>query len=336
MLPTDLIFINDVFVCPTDILELLHQRRFQGASATCGMDWRKAPEGGMWGWLEGWLGDNYRFYDSQSLPSLSLSSLVGKGEPTLLIESSHELSFLHLADWVTRSMEGWPLRPRVDVFGELRDGVRELFLWDQRSSSSLNRFRAGLPTPVYSCWNGVIVLNARPFLPSSTLTPTTSTSSPSSQDKLAGGHDIHFRNGRTSIGECAASECKLVARDFWGVGEKKWVLVPRVAVTYTEEAYGSDYIETRVRRGGVEGMERDVAEKRFRKVPSWGEGEMEMGEKVEWEKVRDPERVICFPFHRGQRLEVSSFFLHSVISGLLASYAGGCLTSVLSLSMCGT
>jgi hypothetical protein len=177
-------------------------------------------------------------------------------------------------------MEGWPLRPRVDVFGELRDGVRELFLWD-KNTASLNRFRAGLPTPVYSCWNGVIVLNARPFLPAETLEPTTNTYTPPA-DKQAGGHAVHFRNGRTSEGECAASECKLVARDFWGVGQKKWVLVPRVAVTYMEDAYGAEYIEQRVRRGGVAGMEREIEEQTFRKVPSEA---MEMVEKIEWDKV---------------------------------------------------
>ncbi|KAL7416381.1 cryptococcal mannosyltransferase 1-domain-containing protein [Mrakia frigida] len=201
-LPTDLIFINDVFVCPADILELLHQRRFQGASATCGMDWRVAPEGSLWGWLDGWLGENYRFYDN----------------------------------WVTRTIEGWPTRPRVDIFAELRDGIRELFHWDS-STSSLNRFRAALPLPVYSCWNGMIVLNALPFLPSHipSSDPTSSATTP-----IKGGHDIHFRHGRTDQGECAASECKLVARDFWGVGEKKWVMVPRVAVTYREEAYKAE------------------------------------------------------------------------------------------------
>lgn len=65
-LPTDLLFVNDIFLCPTDILELLHQRRFQSASASCGLDWREAPHGSMWGWLKGWLSKNYRFYDSES------------------------------------------------------------------------------------------------------------------------------------------------------------------------------------------------------------------------------------------------------------------------------
>lgn len=187
-------------------------------------------------------------------------------------------------------MEGFPLRPRVDMFGELRDGVRELFHWDS-DSTYLIRWRAAVPLPVYSCWNGIIALTAKPFLP-----------------PAQGGHSIKFRNGNTADGECAASECKLIARDFWGIGEKKWVLVPRVAVTYEEEGYRSEWLEQRVRRGGAEGMDRDLKEKKFRHAPSTA---MALEEKIDWSMVKDPERVVCFPYHVGDRLEVRSFFLLS-------------------------
>ena len=36
------IFINDVFICVQDILELIHQRALQGADMTCAMDWNVA------------------------------------------------------------------------------------------------------------------------------------------------------------------------------------------------------------------------------------------------------------------------------------------------------
>jgi hypothetical protein len=170
------------------------------------------------------------------------------------------------------------------MFGELRDGVRELFHWDV-DTTYLVRWRAALPLPVYSCWNGIIALKARPFLPTT----------------VPGGHGFAFRNGNAATGECAASECKLIARDFWGIGEKKWVLVPRVAVTYDEEAYPSEYLEKRVRRGGVRGMLDDIEAKKFRHAPSTA---MELEEKINWDLVKDPERVVCFPFHRGDRLEV--------------------------------
>jgi alpha-1,3-mannosyltransferase len=36
---TEVIFLNDVALCSSDILELVHQKRAQGAHMTCGMDW---------------------------------------------------------------------------------------------------------------------------------------------------------------------------------------------------------------------------------------------------------------------------------------------------------
>ena len=36
----NVLFINDVFFCPTDALELMHVRAVQQAHATCGLDWR--------------------------------------------------------------------------------------------------------------------------------------------------------------------------------------------------------------------------------------------------------------------------------------------------------
>ncbi|KAI0024718.1 alpha-1,3-mannosyltransferase CMT1 [Xylariomycetidae sp. FL0641] len=36
---TTVVFLNDVALCPSDILELLHQRVFQSADMTCAMDW---------------------------------------------------------------------------------------------------------------------------------------------------------------------------------------------------------------------------------------------------------------------------------------------------------
>jgi len=36
----EVVFVNDVFACPRDALELLHQRKLQNAHATCAVDWR--------------------------------------------------------------------------------------------------------------------------------------------------------------------------------------------------------------------------------------------------------------------------------------------------------
>lgn len=47
---TTIIFLNDIALCMEDILELLHQRKWQGADQTCAMDWT-------------YVGDNPTFYD---------------------------------------------------------------------------------------------------------------------------------------------------------------------------------------------------------------------------------------------------------------------------------
>ena len=47
---TTVIFSNDISLCMEDILEIIHQRKFQGADQTCAMDWT-------------YVGDNPTFYD---------------------------------------------------------------------------------------------------------------------------------------------------------------------------------------------------------------------------------------------------------------------------------
>ncbi|KAF1969437.1 hypothetical protein BU23DRAFT_539558 [Bimuria novae-zelandiae CBS 107.79] len=47
---TTVIFLNDIALCMEDILELIHQRKWQGADQTCAMDWT-------------YVGDNPTFYD---------------------------------------------------------------------------------------------------------------------------------------------------------------------------------------------------------------------------------------------------------------------------------
>lgn len=38
--PQDIVFINDVYICPRDVLELMFQRKVQEADAACAFDWR--------------------------------------------------------------------------------------------------------------------------------------------------------------------------------------------------------------------------------------------------------------------------------------------------------
>lgn len=53
---TTVIFSNDVSLCMEDILELVHQRIFQGADMTCAMDWFVDPDNFRAGYYDLWVG----------------------------------------------------------------------------------------------------------------------------------------------------------------------------------------------------------------------------------------------------------------------------------------
>ncbi|GAA5851719.1 hypothetical protein JCM8547_001184 [Rhodosporidiobolus lusitaniae] len=204
----DVVFINDVFACPRDALELMFQRRAQEADAACAMDWRENK-----GLAKRW-NSSIKFYDN----------------------------------WVARSITGHLLRFKLDVFSEWRDGLKELF--DQPGEEySRERFEMGLPVPVYSCWNGMLALSAAPFLSSATsprYASSSAASSPFSRGQVSwarpkpvemGEGPTRFRSALRSEGECAASECKTVARDLWTKGFDRWMIVPTVRVTYDLSTY---------------------------------------------------------------------------------------------------
>lgn len=137
----------------------------------------------------------------------------------------------------------------------------------------------------------MVALDAKPFLP-----------------ETYGGHGLDFRSGDEESGECTASECKLLAKDFWRIGGKKWVLVPRVAVTYTEEAYNSEWINSRVRRGGPRVMDQEIRSGVLDKGPK---SAMAMQELIEWNKVKDPKQVECFPWRNGLPYQPSTSIMVS-------------------------
>lgn len=76
------------------------------------------------------------------------------------------------------------------------------------------RFQAGLPTQVFSCWNGATVFDATAFLPP---------------------HNIRFRIATNDLDENGvpktitekASECFLTSVDLWKVGMGKILIVPK-------------------------------------------------------------------------------------------------------------
>lgn len=154
-----IIFVNDVVLCPEDILELLHQRVSQSAAMTCAFDWNE---------------NDGAFYDS----------------------------------WVSRSMSG-------NLFFEVtHDGNHWLgndMFFDHPDSA--DRWRRSLPIQVYSCWGGMVTLDATPFL----------------QRKVT------FRSADKD--ECAMGEPMTLARDLWKLGLGKILAIPTVNVAY-------EYVDT--------------------------------------------------------------------------------------------
>ncbi|PWA02197.1 hypothetical protein BB558_001666 [Smittium angustum] len=76
---------------------------------------------------------------------------------------------------------------------------------------SMERFKKNLPFQVQCCWNGAVVLNAKPFY-----------------EPI----NLKFRRSNIKQNECAASECSLMCNDFWQNGFRRIVTVPRVLLPY--------------------------------------------------------------------------------------------------------
>lgn len=98
--------------------------------------------------------------------------------------------------WVTLDMAGDFLSPHYPYFSRERD---------QR------KLREAKPIPVYSCWNGMIALKAKPFY-----------------------EGLRFR--AAASGECRASECTLFCKDLWNAGHGNIVIDPAVALSYDHAA----------------------------------------------------------------------------------------------------
>ncbi|GAA6055314.1 hypothetical protein JCM3770_004835 [Rhodotorula araucariae] len=262
----DIVFINDVFACPGDVLELLFQRKAQGADAACAMDWR-ANKG-----IGNWWRDSILYYDS----------------------------------WVGRTLSGQMLRPRLDIFQEFHDGLDGLFN-AEGDEESKRRFMRGLPTPVYSCWNGMLALDARPFTstvvaprydPTSALTPAER----KSWRRLAPirpAEPVRFRSALNREGECAASECKTLAKDFWTRGFDRWLIVPSVRVTYDAAVYAHPRLQHLASLSAP-----SFSNLTLRRPPGqYPDVSAEPGELIPWADLSPPDSVVCFAWVRGFHLD---------------------------------
>ncbi|GAA5897802.1 hypothetical protein JCM6882_000101, partial [Rhodosporidiobolus microsporus] len=282
--PQDVVFINDVFVCPRDVLELLFQRRVQHADAACAMDWRENK-----GLAKRW-NRSVKFYDN----------------------------------WVSRSLTGRMLRFKFDIFSDWRDGVKELF--DQPGEEySRARFGKGLAVPVYSCWNGVLALSAAPFLSSSVSPRYQQSTLPLSsgvEDEnwqrtspvRAGSGPVRFRSALSAQGECSASECKTLARDFWTRGFDRWMIIPTVRVTYDLAAYLHPQLValSSLSPPSLSTLSLSNSISRSPDPPSSSEATpfsppsspSESEELIPWRTLTPPSSVLCFPWARGWHIDL--------------------------------
>eukprot|EP00877_Chromochloris_zofingiensis_P010922 jgi/Chrzof1/6083/Cz17g09030.t1 len=171
--PDYIVFINDVYFCWGDVVRLMNY----GADIACGMDykstdpWHQPPE------------------EARNRPWPDMPADVHLQKPILQPEVE---SVLFYDKWVTR-----------DVTGDLLNWWSP-FSYHQATADSLS---SGLPTRVYCCWNGLVVLNAAPF-------------------KAGLRVRSHLEN------ECAASECSLLCDDYHRLGFSNVVMDPSVMLGY--------------------------------------------------------------------------------------------------------
>ncbi|WAQ92675.1 hypothetical protein PtA15_17A157 [Puccinia triticina] len=123
---SNLVFIDDVFLCAQDILELLWQRHFQGADSACGTDW--------------WEAKTLREQYGSQTPRHPMT-------PACIRRSS-----------TTRKT----LRPRLQILTEYKDGYAAI-CGAKESKVFQARFHNVLPVPVYLCWNDIVALAPAPF-----------------------------------------------------------------------------------------------------------------------------------------------------------------------------
>ncbi|PYI34401.1 hypothetical protein BP00DRAFT_64999 [Aspergillus indologenus CBS 114.80] len=105
--------------------------------------------------------------------------------------------------WVSRSMSG-------NLFFEITHDARywigkDMFFDD---NSNAERYGRGLPVQVYSCWGGMVTLNAAPFVQKS----------------------VTFRSSEP--GECYMGEPMTLAKDLWRAGLGKIQAVSSINVAY--------------------------------------------------------------------------------------------------------
>jgi alpha-1,3-mannosyltransferase len=203
-----IIFINDVYICPEDMLEMVHQQKFQEADMTCGMDWANSSKPEL-----------PRLYDT----------------------------------WIARSMTG-------DTFYKGMFGWDEGFFFDHEPSRK--RWDKFLPVQVFSCWNGIVALTAKPFMDGSL--------------RFRG---IEGGDRERKDEECYQGEPNLLTKDLWYLGYNRISTLPTIMTAY-------EYWEARLTREIRGPVSQHVLD-----------GKHGPEEKIAWEP-QPPEKFKCIPGNR--------------------------------------
>jgi len=159
-----------------------------------------------------------------------------------------------------------------DVHGEDFTKTAPFF----KRASDVEKLNQGVPIPVFCCWNGVLVADAKPFY-----------------------DGVRFRRGRP--GECAASECSLFCKDAWMSGLSKFSIDPHVRLAYDLPTYHALHNVDWVREGpsgsygrvstwDLKGNGERVAG--GSKVPGTNRSEVLWPEEIPW-PPHGPNRVWC-------------------------------------------
>ncbi|WWC65904.1 uncharacterized protein I303_108526 [Kwoniella dejecticola CBS 10117] len=175
---------------------------------------------------------------------------------------------------ITTGMDWWKKKPEYyyDIWVGRTIDTGDLFYpieWSwwtpssdlfSNSPGSKKRYANLEPFQVFSSWNALAILSPKPFLPP---------------------HDVRFRRGDLAKGECAASECTLIASDFWKDGYGKVMVVPSVQLAYERDVAFDIMAELAKQKSGLSWVD-DVPPK-------------SLDSTVEWIK-KPPQKVRCHPW----------------------------------------
>lgn len=219
---SNLLLMNDVLTCTSDLLELIHQQRLQHASMVMGMDWgtvkRKIRSG-----EPGYLHQEHPNYNEQDPPYTNVTRLYDM--------------------WVARGINGDLIYPFATPGGYTPVSDNETWVIDAFSTQEegfRQRWLDGRPLPVYSGWGGMAAFDASLFTHDHLRFRSTRLSGwtgGSSTGALGPWGVLISREGYLESDCPGASECEYIARDIWNLreGRARIVMAPQVRTTYNLE-----------------------------------------------------------------------------------------------------